>query len=146
MITIPPAKAGGFLVRFTARLLPGFEGHLMGESARIAYADIMAEQRRDTGTLVSSTNVSAGEAEGRNLTYGPGNSPLPVTVVDQALAARRFGERLVISEDATKNGVAYGIFVEARYGTFASAEARVKAAYVRIVARAAALALKEAVS
>lgn len=142
-IAIPGSRAGAAILAVTRKALPRLEHHLMGESARIAYAAILETQRVDTDTLRSSTNVSAGEAEGRNLTYGLGNSPLPITVVDQALAARRFGERLVILEDAQHDGFPYGVVIEARYGTFAHASAAVRGAAGRIVARAGAATLKE---
>lgn len=143
--SIPGSRAGALLMGVTRLLVPRTEHHLVGESARIFYAYVLGHQAVDTDTLRSSTNVSAGEAEGRNLTYGPGNSPLPITVVDQALAARRHGEPLIISEDArSPGGYPYGVVVEARQGTFAAGAAAVRQAAGRIAARAVAETLKEA--
>lgn len=146
-ITIPGSRAGAFVLGVTRRFMPRLESELVGNMVRVAYREIMGTQRVDTGTLVASTNVSAGEPVGRNLTYGPGNTPLPVTIVDQALDARQMGEPLVISEDArSPKGFPYGVVVEARFGTFEKARDAARSAAPGIAARAGAAALKEALS
>lgn len=149
-ITIPGSRAGAAILRATRALWPALEDELLGRSAKVAFSYILANQRIDTDTLRSSTNVSPGEPIGRGLAYGPGNSPLPITVVDQALSARRFGERLVISEDArSPEGFPYGVVIEARFGTFRDAQRDVRRHAVQIAREAAAVArqkMREAVA
>jgi hypothetical protein len=146
-IAIPGSRSGARILAVTRRFMPRLERELVGESARVAYRHVVNTQRRLTGTLAASTNVSAGHAEGRGLTYGPGNVPLPVTVVDQALAARQMGEPLIISEDArSPEGTPYGMIIEARFRTFEKAQEAVRAALPAIAARAGVAAVKEAFS
>ena len=95
---VPGSKAGAAVLRVTRRFMPKLEAELVGGLARVAYTEILGTQRVLTNTLRSSTVVSAGQAQGRNLAYGPGHSPLPISVVDQAVMARKLGEPLVISE------------------------------------------------
>lgn len=147
-IAIPGSKSGARILAVTRRFFPRLERELVGGTARVAYQQIIDTQRVKTGTLVASTNVSAGQAEGRGLTYGPGNVPLPTaTVVDAALAVREMDEPLIISEDArSPEGFPYGIVIEERFGTFARAEDVARGALPSIAARASAAAVKEAFS
>ncbi len=142
--TIPGHKAAAAIRRMNRIFLPALERQLLGRTASVAYASIIDEQRVDTNTLRSSTNVAPGSAQGRGLTYGPGNTPLPVSVVEQALAARRFGEQLVIAEDAQSTaGFFYGVVVEEQFGTFANAQSAAMAAVPAIAKASSEAALRE---
>lgn len=145
-VAIPGSRLGARALAVTRRFFPALEEELVGGMAGMAYSEVIDTQRVLTGTLKASTTLHPSSPGGRGLEYGTGHEPIPTAaMVDQAMAAREFGEPIILSEDArSPEGFPYGVIIEGRFRTFAKAEDAARSAAPGIAARAGAKAIREA--